>query len=493
MRWVMLCWRTGVLGTYTPLKKGFTLIDRGPHSPADRSVGSAAALSRPESSRRAGWLRRTLLVSTVGLFAGAAALGMVQQPDRTQLPLSRQIQSVLPLTANQVSVSSDDSDAPFVSETRIRAGDTLASVLQRLEIDAPGLQRFLTQAPSARSIYKLYPGRSVQAATDAEGNLVWLRYIHTPGEEDDGQVTTKMLLVTPSADSYTAREITDRTDLQTRVAVGTIRNSLFGATDTAGIPDSITQQMADVLGSKIDFLRDIRPGDQFRVVYEVRSHQGRYAGAGRLLAVEFINNGKTYNAVWFSPDGKSGNYYGFDGVSLRGAFLRTALKFSRISSTFGMRMHPIHKTWTGHKGVDYAAPSGTPIHTTADGTVEFAGWQNGYGNVVVVKHYGQYSTLYAHQSRIAPGIKVGTKVSQGQLIGYVGSTGWATGPHLHYEFRIDNQPVDPLAADLPISRPLDPDEARKFQAATEPYKQQLALLTHLQQTLPESSTNVASR
>jgi len=470
-------------------------MNRGSNSPADRSSSKVTALfaSRPESSRRSGLLRRTLLVTAVGLFAGAAALGMVQQPDRTELPPSRQIQSILPLEPSQVSVSTDDGAAPYISETRIRAGDTLASVLQRLELDAPGLQRFLTQDASARSIYKLYPGRSVQAATDAEGKLVWLRYIHTPGDENNGQVTTRMLLVTPSDDSYAAREISDSTDRQTRVAVGTIRSSLFGATDAAGIPDSVTLQMADILNSKIDFLRDLRRGDQFRVVYEVRSHQGRYAGAGRVLALEFVNNGKTHNAVWFSPDGKSGSYYDFDGVSLRGAFLRTALKFSRISSTFGMRMHPIHKTWTGHKGVDYAAPSGTPIHSTADGTVEFAGQQRGYGNVVIIQHFGKYSTVYAHQSRIAPGIKPGVKVSQGQLIGYVGSTGWATGPHLHYEFRIADRPVDPLAADLPVSRPLDAAEARKFKAAVLPYQQQIALLTEFQQTLPESTTNVASR
>lgn len=468
-------------------------MNRGSHSPAARSISSTAALSRPESSRRAGWLRRTLLVTTVGLFAGAAALGMVQQPDRTELPPSSQIQSILPLATNQFTVSTGDSSAPFVSETRIRPGDTLATVLQRLDVDAPGLQRFLTQSPSARSIYKLYPGRAVQAAVNAGGDLVWLRYIHSPGKEIDGLVQTKMLVVTPSEDTYAAEEVTDNTDLQTRVAVGTIRSSLFGATDAAGVPDSITQQMADVLGSKIDFLRDIQPGDQFRVVYEVRSHEGRYAGAGRLLAVEFINDGQTHNAVWFSPDGKSGSYYSFDGVSLSGTFLRTALKFSRISSTFGMRKHPIHQTWTGHKGVDYSAPTGTPIHTTADGVVEFAGWQNGYGNVVIVKHYGNYSTLYAHKSRIAPGLKVGMKVSQGDLIGYVGSTGWSTGPHLHYELRVNNKPVDPLAVDLPVSRPLEPEEARKFQAATESYKAQLQFLAALQQTAPEQRANVASR
>src|SRR3546814_10542661 len=143
--------------------------------------------------------------------------------------------------------------------------------------------------------------------------------------------------------------------------------------------------------------------------------------------------------------------------------------------------------------VDYAAPTGTPIHSTADGTVEFAGQQRGYGNVFIIKHFGKYSTVYAHQSRIAAGIKPGTKVTQGQLIGYVGSTGWATGPHLHYEFRIANQPVNPLAADLPVSRPLDAAEARKFKAAVLPYQQQIALLTEFQQTLPESTTTVARR
>eukprot|EP00887_Chlorella_sp_A99_P003830 scaffold32.g3830.t1 len=417
---------------------------------------------------------------------------MVQQPDHTELPPTRQVQSVLSLDAGQIEVSPTWA-APYISETRIRAGDTLAAVLQRLDLDLPELQKFLTHDAGARSIYKLYPGRTVQAATDEEGNLLWLRYIHTESNEADGQITTRFLQVKPTDDSYEAKEISQNTDRRTRVAVGTIRSSLFAATDAAGIPDSVTLQMADILAAKIDFLRDLRQGDQFRVVYEIRSHEGRYAGAGRVLALEFINQGKTYTAVWFSPDNRSGAYYGFDGASLRGAFLRTALKFSRISSTFGMRMHPIHKTWTGHKGVDYAAPSGTPIHATADGTIEFAGWQNGYGNVVIVKHHGNYSTLYAHQSRIGPGITKGAKVAQGQLVGYVGATGWATGPHLHYEFRINGQPVDPLSVKLPVARTLDPSEARAFAQVVAPYKQQIQLLAQFQQSLPDTLTNMASR
>jgi murein DD-endopeptidase MepM/ murein hydrolase activator NlpD len=450
-----------------------------------------AALFAPAEHKLqgSGLFRRTLIVTSLGLFAGAAALGMVQQPDRTELPPARIIQSELLMDSNPMLLG-DKSNAPYISETRIRAGDTLASVLQRLEIDAPGLQNFLTHDASARSIYKLYPGRSMQAATDAAGKLIWLRYVHTPDSEVEGQVVTKQLHIVPSGDSYKAEEQVQDTDCQTRVAVGTIRSSLFGATDAAGIPDSITMQMADILSAKIDFLRDLRQGDQFRVIYEVRSNEGRYAGAGRVLALEFKNNDKTYNAIWFSANGKNGAYYDFDGTSLRGAFLRTALKFSRISSTFGMRVHPIHKTWTGHKGVDYAAPAGTPIHSTADGTVEFAGWQNGYGNVVVVKHFGKYSTYYAHQSRIGSGITKGTKVSQGQLLGYVGSTGWATGPHLHYELRIDNKPVDPLSVDLPIAQTLEPAQLRAFKIASAPHRDQIQFLTEFQQAVPDT---VASR
>src|SRR5699024_3605760 len=180
------------------------------------------------------------------------------------------------------------------------------------------------------------------------------------------------------------------------------------------------------------------------------------------LALEFKNGSKTYSAAYFKPtDGPSG-YYDFDGRSLKGAFLKTALKFTRISSKFGMRKHPIRGKWTGHKGVDYAAPSGTPIHATADGTIEFVGQQRGYGNVEIIKHHNQYSTLYAHQSRFVKGLKKGMKVAQGDQIGYVGATGWATGPHLHYEFRVNGKPVDPLSVDLPVARALEGADKQAF-------------------------------
>jgi len=472
-------------------------MNRGTHEQSTMVQATGLVGSKIPShhaSRGTRIIRRALIAAAVGLFGAAAALGMVQPSDHTALPPARHVSDVLPLPSAAVQVG-DSGEQPYINETRIRPGDTLAAILARLEVDAPGLQQFLTVDPSARSIYKLFPGRSVQAASDADGKLLWLRYIHTPGNSgDDGEVVTRMLQVEPAAGGgYAAREVVQGTESQVRVAVGTIRSSLFAATDAADVPDAVTLQMADILGSKVDFLRDLRQGDQFRVVYEVRTHDGRYVGAGRVLAVEFTNRGKTYDAVWFDSGNGAGSYYDFDGGSLRGAFLRNSIKFTRISSTFGMRMHPIHKKWVGHKGVDYAAPSGTPIHATADGTVTFAGVQNGYGNVVILQHFGKYSTLYAHQSRIAPGIKKGVKVSQGQLIGYVGATGWATGPHLHYEFRIAGTPVDPLSVDLPIAQPLDKKSAAAFARAVQPYKDQIALLAKFQQTVPAAQTRVANR
>lgn len=428
----------------------------------------------------------------IGLFGTAAIIGLAKQPVQNHLFSKNQVHTLSLLTENQFEVS-PTVEGPYISETSIRPGDTLLSVLQRLSVDFPSLQNFLVHNSRARSIYKLYPGRIIQAAKTEAGNLLWLRYIHTSGSEIDGHVTTQYLQVTLEKGTYKAEEVIQNTECYVRAAVGTIRSSLFSATDIAGVPDSVTLQMTDILASKIDFIRDLRHGDQFRILYEVRTYEGRYMGAGRLLALEFVNQGKVYNAVWFSLTKNNGSYYSFDGASLRGDFLRTALKFSRISSTFGMRMHPIHKTWIGHRGVDYAAPSGTPIHATADGLVEFSGWQNGYGNVVILKHCKNYSTLYAHQSRIASSVVKGARVTQGQLVGYVGATGWATGPHLHYELRINNQPVDPLSIKLPIARAISPGEAQAFSEVVSSYERQIGLLRNFQRLLPESLTYLASR
>ncbi|WP_420374215.1 peptidoglycan DD-metalloendopeptidase family protein [Pollutimonas sp. H1-120] len=433
------------------------------------------------------FLRNGLVLVALGLFAGAAALAVVKPPETP--PVYQASQNLaLP---NPFPQPLGDFSAPFISETQIRRGDTLAAILQRLRVQERGLQPFLVQNKDARSIYKLYPGRSVQAALDKDGNLVWLRYNHTPGANENGKYVSRWLEITPDGKGgFAAAEQSQAARQQIRIAESEISSSLFAATDAADIPDAVTMQIADILGSKIDFIRDLRRGDRFRIVYESYSHDGREIGVGRVLALEFINNAKAYEAVWFAPDtGSSGSYYDFDGRSLKGAFLRTALKFSRISSTFGMRKHPVHGGWRGHKGVDYAAPTGTPIHATADGIVEFKGKQNGYGNTIILKHHGSYSTLYAHQSRFAAGLKKGDSVSQGQLIGYVGSTGWATGPHLHYEFRVNKKPIDPLSVDLPVARVLDKSQRKAFEHTVAQYQEHIHFLT----TLQGEGTQVAKR
>jgi murein DD-endopeptidase MepM/ murein hydrolase activator NlpD len=381
--------------------------------------------------------------------------------------------------------------ALYIDETRVRPGDTLAAVLQRLDVEEKGLLAFLTHDPSARTIYKLYPGRAVQAARDGNGRLVWLRYHHTPAErQTDGQMMARWLEVSSSAAGFKAAEDSRAMGTHTRLAEGVIQSSLFGATDAAGIPDNITLQMARILGSHVDFARDLRKGDNFRVVYETSTHDGQAVSSGRVLALEFVNAGRLHSAVWFDPpDGSTSGYFDYQGQSLRGMFLRSALEFSRISSTFGMRTHPIHGGWRGHNGVDFAAPAGTPIHATADGEVTFIGQQNGFGNVIHLKHNNRYSTVYAHQSRFAAGLKQGSRVQQDQIIGYVGATGWATGPHLHYEMRLNNAPVNPLSIDVPKSVALEGKPLQAFQAALGNYQQHLQMLARMQ----DERTAVAQR
>lgn len=435
------------------------------------------------------FLKTGLLVVALGLFVTAAALAVVKPDNHDALPDFYQARAELALP-DPFPQPSQHFSSPFVHQTRIRRGDTLAALLSRLDVHEPGLLKFLTHDKDARSIYKLYPGRLMEAGVDENGVLSWLRYDHTPGTEENGQYVAKWLEVHPDGKGgFTAAERTEDADVRMRVAEGEISSSLFGATDAAGIPDAITLQMANILDSKIDFIKDLRKGDRFQIIYQSYSHNGQDVGAGRILALEFVNDSHTYQAVWFQPKNGTGGYYDFSGRSLKGAFLRTAIAFTRISSTFGMRMHPLHKKWTKHEGVDYAAPSGTPIHATADGVVKFIGQQRGYGNIIILQHPHDYSTVYAHQSRFASGLHKGDHVAQGQVIGYVGATGWATGPHLHYEFRIDNKPVNPLSASLPVAFKLDGGELAAFQRSTSSYKGQIAMLADLQ----DHHIQVASR
>ncbi len=351
----------------------------------------------------------------------------------------------------------------FVREERFQRGDTHASLLARLGVNEEDAK----QALRARVLWQLRTGYTVTAQVDAEGVLLGLSYLS--GRDN---------LVRVERDGERFRAAEESAPLETHVAMkaGVIRSSLFAASDTAGIPDSVAIQLADVFGGDIDFHRDLRKGDRFSVVYEQHYVGGRPVHTGRVLAAEFLNQGKRLRAVYFDNDNGKGGYYAPDGKSLRKAFLRSPLEFSRVSSGFGMRRHPFMKDWRAHQGVDYAAPSGTRVRSVGDGVVEFAGNKGGYGKVVILRHQGQYSTVYAHLSRFASGLHRGTRVLQGEAIGYVGSTGWATGPHLHYEFRIGGVARNPLAITLPAALPVPKQDMAAFREQAEPLDAQLELL-----------------
>jgi len=234
----------------------------------------------------------------------------------------------------------------------------------------------------------------------------------------------------------------------------TIRSSLFAATDAAGIPDAIAMQIARVFATDIDFHSDLRKGDRFSVIYEMLYEAGELVAPGRILAAQFVNDGRTHNAVLFRDDEGVEGYYSLDGSNRAKAFLRSPVEFSRVSSGFGARFHPIFRNWRAHTGVDFAAPRGTRVLATADGHVVSAGSRGGYGNAVEVRHGSGITTLYAHLSGFASGIRAGARVQQGQAIGFVGATGYATGPHLHYEFKIAGIHQDPLRVALPKAEPV---------------------------------------
>jgi murein DD-endopeptidase MepM/ murein hydrolase activator NlpD len=306
---------------------------------------------------------------------------------------------------------------------------------------------FLRSDTAARRLFDGRGGRVVQARTREDGSLLEL-IGRAPAQRAEQQAThfTRLTIERDAQGQLTAREETAELGSQVRLASGTIRSSLFAASDEARLPDAIAVQMAEIFAADIDMHRELRKGDTFSVVYEGLTADGEpigwSQGAGRVVAAEFVNAGRTHQAIWYRGADGRGAYFDPAGQSKKRTFLASPMEFSRVTSGFAMRFHPIHQTFRRHLGVDYAAPTGTPVRTVGDGVVDFAGWQNGYGNVVQIRHTNDRSTLYAHLSRID--VKKGARIEQGQRIGAVGSTGWSTGPHLHFEFRVNGEHQDPL-------------------------------------------------
>ena len=418
----------------------------------------AARFARAFDPRR--WIA-VLILALCGVAAFALAPGTtLPAPPSTTIVRSLALPALFPLDTGTV--------AHYRREGRIERGDTIGSVLARLNVSDPDALAFLTTDPAARTLYQLRPGKSLRVETDGDGTLFELRFLTGTGE---------VLTIARSGDTLSATHAPAPMDLRWNVAAGEIRSSLFGAADAAGLPDAVTLQLAEVFAGDIDFYKDLQRGDRFAVVYEMRYIEGEPAGAGRIVAAEFDNRGKTYRAFLFRDVDGSENYYGADGVAMRRPFLRSPMELSRVTSGFSnARFHPILQTWRAHRGVDYAAPMGTPVRATGNGTVAFAGQQGGYGNVIILQHPGAFSTVYAHLSRFAARLHNGVRVSQGDVIAYVGRTGWATGPHLHYEFRVAGVQRDPLTlAALPGGDPLPPARRPAFAARIEPAAVQVAL------------------
>jgi murein DD-endopeptidase MepM/ murein hydrolase activator NlpD len=406
---------------------------------------------------------------------GATAVAPIAQ-DASDVPVKSVAQDLqLPNLADQIAALQQDQQQ-FIHEDRIRAGDSLGSVFTRLGIEDQQAQAFVRADKTARALLSLKTGKRIQAETDENGLLLTLHA--TIGDKDN----FKTITVTRKGDKFAVNAAPAQLERRVEMHGRDIKNgSLYAATDDTSdgsqIPDSVVNQIVDMFSTSIDFRGDLKRGDRFNVVYETFWLDGEMVRTGRILAGEFVNRGVAYQTVWYEdPVSHQGGYYSLDGKSLKKAFLKSPVAFNRISSGFSMRVHPVFGVWKQHTGVDMAAPMGTPIRASGDGVVDFVGTQNGYGNLVVLKHWSNYSTAYGHMSRFAS-LHKGQKVAQGDVIGYVGATGWATGPHLHYEFRIGGKATDPMALKNLQQQPLTNGEMNRFKMAAAEMSHRFSLLS----------------
>jgi len=373
--------------------------------------------------------------------------------------------------APELSLQAADPDDEW-QEITVKSGDSLAAIFTRVGISAGELHTLLAQGGATHNLKKIYPGQTLRLMTNTNQQLLRLSY-------KIDKLST--LDVSRNGDEFEISTTHRTPERRVKNTSGSIDNSLFVSAQTAGLSDSMTMELAGIFGWDIDFALDIRKGDQFTVLYEELYLDGERIGNGDILAAEFINQGTSYQAVRYTDDGGKTDYYSLDGKSMRKAFLRTPVEFSRISSGFSLgRKHPILNRIRAHKGVDYAAATGTPIKSTSNGKIVFRGKKGGYGNTIIIQHGTKYSTLYAHMSKFRSGLATGSRVKQGQVIGYIGSSGLATGPHLHYEFRVDGVHRDPLKVKLPGAEPLDSKYLADFNRKAESLLAKLDLVRNVQ-------------
>ncbi|ROL73131.1 peptidase M23 [Pseudomonas chlororaphis] len=363
-------------------------------------------------------------------------------------------------TAEAEPAIKEEVKAPGHKEVIVAKGDTLSTLFEKVGLPSTAVHEVLASDKQAKQFTQLKHGQKLEFELSPDGQL---NNLHSKVSDLESITLTK------GDKGFTFNRVTTKPVVRSAYAHGIINSSLSQSAARAGLSHSQTMDMANVFGYDIDFAQDIRQGDEFDVIYEQKVANGKVVGTGNILSARFTNRGKTYTAVRYTNKQGSSSYYTADGNSMRKAFIRTPVDFARISSRFSMgRKHPILNKIRAHKGVDYAAPRGTPIKAAGDGKVLLAGRRGGYGNTVIIQHGNTYRTLYGHMQGFAKGVQTGGNVKQGQVIGYIGTTGLSTGPHLHYEFQVNGVHVDPLGQKLPMADPIAKAERARFLQQSQP-------------------------
>ena len=340
----------------------------------------------------------------------------------------------------------------------IAPGENLSTIFAARDLPSAELQRILDSGPTAERLHRVYPGHKLTFVTDEAGSLLRFTYSSGPLEK---------LVFERTGESYSGRKEIKEPTRKAAFRSAEIEHSLFVDGQRAGLEDALIMRLEQIFQWDIDFILDIRDGDQFSILFEELFLDDQRIDTGRILAAEFVNQGETHRAVLYSDGNGIEEFYSPEGESMRKAFLRAPLAFTRISSNFNLkRHHPLFRTSMPHRGIDYAAPVGTPVRAAGNGTVRVAGRTTPNGNYVVLRHGETFETKYLHLSRIARGIRKGARVTQGKVIGYVGATGYATGPHLHYEFLVNGVHKNPRTVELPKAEPIPASERIRFEQST---------------------------